>query len=180
MSITKTELFTILSLIAPFIFTLFFFRNMDAITFLGLLLFNALFIAGCFIMLLLTKQTKFKKGYYFMAAFISITVFFSFRNQLINTSDRIFFSLHRSKMMETVVAIKKAKQENKPFDFPELNFASVDTLESGEVIFALDGMLDNCVGIAYSEANKSPGYTNCGRIIEWKKLDDHWYWWYTT
>ena len=53
-------------------------------------------------------------------------------------------------------------------------------LESGEVIFTLDGILDNCVGIAYSKDNQNPGYTNCGRIVEWKKLDDHWYLWYTT
>src|SRR5690606_13221824 len=98
----------------------------------------------------------------------------------INTADHIFFSIHKTRMTETVVAIEKARQENKQIDIPQLRFASVDTLESGEVIFTLAGMLENCVGIAYSKDNQNPGYTNCGRIREWKKLDNHWYLWYTT
>jgi hypothetical protein len=180
MRLTKTEMFTMLSIVAPYIFALFFFRHTDAFTFLGLIGFCALFIIGCLTILLLTKQTKFRKIYYFIATAISVTIFLTCRDGLINTADKIFFSIHKTRMAETVVAIEKARRDNKQIEIPQLNFAAVDTLESGEIIFTLDGMLDNCVGIAYSKDNENPGYTNCGRIIEWKKLDDHWYLWYTT
>ncbi len=180
MRLTETEIFTILSMVIPFIFALFLFRHTDIFTFYGLLGLSVAFIIFCLTLLLLTKQTKFRKIYYFLAAAISLTIFYSFRDGLINTADKIFFSLHKNKMIETVLQIEKARQEKKLISFPKLYFAVVDTLESGEVIFTLDGILDNCVGIAYSKDNQNPGYTNCGRIVEWKKLDDHWYLWYTT
>ena len=180
MRFTKTEMFTMLSIVAPYIFVLFFFRYIDIPTFLGLLGLSALFIIGCLTILLLTKRTRLNKIYYFIATAISVTIFFTFKIGLINIADKIFFSFHKSKMTEIVGSIEKARQENKQIDIPKLSFALVDTLESGEIIFTLDGMLDNCVGIAFSKDNKNPGYTNCGSIIEWRKLDDHWYLWYTT
>ena len=180
MRVTKTELFTILSIITPYILALFFFRHTDIFTFLGLLSFNALFILGSLIILLLTKETKFKRIYYFIATAISVTMFLNYRDGLINIADKIFFTIHKSQMTETVNTIEKARKENKKIQMPKLNFAIVDTLESGEIIFTLDGILDNCVGIAFAKDNQNPCYTNCGRIVEWKKLDDHWYLWYTT
>ena len=180
MRLTKTEIFTMLSMVVPYIFALFFFRHNDIFTFYGLLGLSAIFIIFCLTLLLLTKQTKFRKAYYFLAAVISVTIFLNSRDGLINIADKVFFSLHKTKMTETVLQIEKARQEKKLITVPQLNFAAVDTLESGEIIFTLDGMLDNCVGIAYSKDNQNPGYTNCGRIVEWKKLDEHWYLWYTT
>jgi len=169
-----------LSIVTPYIFALFFFRHTGIIIFFGFIVLSGLFIIGSLTILLLTKQTKFRKFYYFIATAVSVTFFLNSRDELIHAADSIFFSLHKSRMTETVNAIETARQQNKQIEIPQLYFAAVDTLESGEVIFTLDGMLDNCVGIAYSKDNKNPGYTNCGRIIEWKKLDDHWYLWYTT
>jgi len=180
MRLTKAEMFTMLALVVPYIFALFFYRHVGIFVFLGLLGFSGFFITGCLTNLLLTKQIKFRKFYYLIATAISVTLFLTCRNGLTKTADKIFFSIHKSQMTKTVVAIEKAGQENKRVKIPQLIFASVDTLESGEIIFTIDGMLDNCVGIAYSKDNKNPGYTNCGRIIEWKKLEDHWYMWYTT
>ena len=180
MNITKTELFTMLSLVIPFIFTLLLFRHTDIFSFLGLLVLNSIFIIGCLLILLLTKKTKFKKAYYFIATLIIISIFFISWNGLTNLADKIFFSIHKSKLNETVTIIEKARKDKIQIEIPQLYFASVDTLESGEIIFTLDGMLDNCVGIAYSKDNLNPGYTNCGRIITWIKFEDHWYWYYTT
>jgi len=83
-------------------------------------------------------------------------------------------------MTKVVTEIKDARRANKKIEIPKLKFSLVDTLEDGTIVFTIDGMLDNCVGIAYSDDNSNPGYTNCGRIIEWRKLDEHWYFWYTT
>ncbi len=180
MPLTKTEIFTIGSLVTPYVFALFFFTHTSGFTYLGLLALSAIFILGCLIVLLLTKGTRFKRIYYFLAAAIVLKGFIKFNNALILASDTIFFSMHKAEMTNIVFQIKKANQEKIKIEIPQVNFAAVDTLESGEVIFTLDGMLDNCVGIAYVEDNINPGYTNCGRIIEWRKLDDHWYFWYTT
>lgn len=178
--LTKTELITILSLLTPYIFILFFLRHTSVFTFLGLLLLSGLFILGCLTILFLTKPTMYKKVYYLIAAVLSVTLFVLLYGQLINASDRIFFTLHKSSMTKVVAEIKEARRANKQIEIPQLKFAVVETLEDGTILFTLDGMLDNCVGIAYSEDNSNPGYTNCGRIIEWRKLDEHWYFWYTT
>ena len=105
MRLTKIELVTLISIVAPYILILFFFRHTDIFTFFGLLGFNALFIAGSLTILLLTKQTKFKKIYYFITTAISVTIFLSCKNGFINASDQIFFSIHKSKMSETVAII---------------------------------------------------------------------------
>ena len=180
MRITKIELLTIFSIVTPYIIALFLFRQVSIPHFLGLLRFSALFLIVSLIALLIKRQTKYKKVYYFLTGFITVTIFFTYKEEIINTSNKIFFLVHKSKMLETVALIQTAQRENKQMGNLELSFATVDTLESGEIIFTLDGMLDNCIGIAYSEDNTNPGYTNCGNIIEWKKLDDHWYLWQTT
>lgn len=178
--LTKTELVTILSLLTPYIFILFLLRHTSVFTFLGLLLFSGLFNLGCLTILFLKKLTRFRKVYYFLATALSVTIFVLLYEQLVNASDRIFFNLHKSSMAKVVTEIKDARRANMQIKIPQLKFALVDTLEDGTIVFTLDGMLDNCVGIAYSDDNSNPGYTNCGRIIEWRKLDDHWYFWYTT
>ena len=180
MQITKTELFTILFIVTPYIFGLFFLRHTGYFVFLGLLVFNAFFLMGCLAVLVLTKETKFKKIFYFLGAIISVLIFLFYQNQIVNAGDKIFFSLHRGKMERAVLSIEKARQEKRQAVLPQLSFASVDTLETGEIIFTLDGILDNCVGFAYSRDNVNPGYTNCRRIVEWKKFDENWYLWYTT
>ena len=179
MRITKTELFTIFSIFSPYIFILFFFRLAGIFGFLGLLGLSIFLILSSLLILVLTENTKFKKVFYFILTVISIVFFLSYRNELIDKSDKIFFAIHKSQMLEIVSKIEKVRLKDAKFKIPQPNFATVDTLEQGEVIFTLDGMLDNCVGIAYSKENQNPGYTNCGRIIEWKKLEEHWYLWYT-
>lgn len=178
--LTKIEFFTILSLLIPYIFILFFLRHTSVATFMVIILFCGLFILTCLAVIILTKLANYKKRYYLLAAAMSVTLFILSYGQLISASDRIFFSLHRSSMTEVVTAINKSKNENRQITIPQLNFALVDTLEDGTVVFTIDGILDNCVGIAYSIDNINPGYTNCGRIIEWRRLDDHWFFWYST
>ena len=177
---TKTEIITIISLLIPYIFILVFLRQTSVLTFLLFLLFSGLFILTSLAILLFSKETRKKKVYYFLAAVLSVTIFILSYGQLINISDRIYFALHKSKMTEVVTEIKKAKHENRQIAIPRLKFALVDTLEDGTIIFTIDGILDNCVGVAYSEDNVNPGYTNCGRLVEWRRLEDHWYFWYST
>lgn len=168
------------SLAAPFVVVLFFLRALPIFMVMGLLLLSGLFITFLLLILFLTKETKYGKGYYLIATVICVSLFILFYQQLIKASDRIFFSVHKSSMVQVVSDIKQARIENKLIEIPQLTFALVDTLEDGTIVFTLDGMLDNCVGIAYSEDNANPGYTNCGRIIEWRKVDEHWFVWYTT
>jgi hypothetical protein len=138
------------------------------------------FILACLAAVYFLKATKLKKSYYFLGATFSVTMFIISYGHLMKASDRIFFMTHRESMTEVVSHIKKSRQENREFAIPQLKYALVDTLEDGTIVFTLDGILDNCVGIAYSDDNVNPGHTNCGRIIEWRRLDDHWYIWYST
>jgi hypothetical protein len=62
----------------------------------------------------------------------------------------------------------------------ETDLISFTTLEDGIVSFTIDGFLDNCYGIAYSETGKQPYTNDCGRIINWTKIGDNWYAWGTT
>jgi len=59
-------------------------------------------------------------------------------------------------------------------------FESFVILDDGTISFTMDGMLDNCYGIAYSETGKNPQINDCGDIIRWEKINDHWYAWGTT
>ena len=177
---TKTEIFTILSWLTPYIFILSFLRHTSVFTFMALLLFCGLSILGCLTGIFLTRLTKYKKGYYLLVTTVSVTLFVISYDQLINTSDRIFYSLHRSTMSEIVTKINKARIENNRILIPQVRFALVDTLKDGTIVFTIDGIPDNCVGIAYSDDNTNPGNTNCGQIVEWRRLDDHWYFWYST
>jgi hypothetical protein len=54
--------------------------------------------------------------------------------------------------------------------------------ELGEsfVSFTMDGMLDNCYGIAYSVNGDDPGGLDCGRVVVWSKIKDNWYHWGTS
>lgn len=62
----------------------------------------------------------------------------------------------------------------------ETDLISFTTLEDGTISFTIDGFLDNCYGIAYSETGKQPNGNDCGRIINWRKIGDNWYAWGTT
>lgn len=59
---------------------------------------------------------------------------------------------------------------------------SFTTLEDGTISFTIDGFLDNCYGIAYSETGRMPIHhrNDCGDIISWEKITDNWYAWQTT
>jgi hypothetical protein len=46
--------------------------------------------------------------------------------------------------------------------------------EDRVVSFFIDGMIDNCYGIAYSESGKQ-GQLCGGRIVNWEQLVDKWY-----
>lgn len=59
-------------------------------------------------------------------------------------------------------------------------FISFETLDDGTISFTMDGFLDNCYGIAYSETGKRPEQNGCGHIIRWTKIGDKWYSWGTT
>lgn len=62
----------------------------------------------------------------------------------------------------------------------ETDLISFTTLEDGTISFTIDGFLDNCYGIAYSETGIQPNGNDCGRIINWKKIGNNWYAWRTT
>ena len=62
----------------------------------------------------------------------------------------------------------------------ETNLISFTTLEDGTISFTIDGFLDNCYGIAYSETGVPPKYNDCGEIINWRKIGKNWYAWGTT
>ncbi|MFC5271647.1 hypothetical protein [Adhaeribacter terreus] len=59
-------------------------------------------------------------------------------------------------------------------------YRSFCILEDGTISFTQGGMIDNCYGIAYSETGSKPIENDCGRIIRWKKISDHWFAWGTT
>jgi hypothetical protein len=59
-------------------------------------------------------------------------------------------------------------------------FISFETLDDGTISFTMDGFLDNCYGIAYSETGIRPEQNGCGDIIRWTKIGDNWYAWGTT
>jgi hypothetical protein len=62
----------------------------------------------------------------------------------------------------------------------ETDLISFTTLEDGTISFTIDGFLDNCYGIAYSETGNQPNGNDCGQIINWTKIGDNWYAWGTT
>lgn len=82
------------------------------------------------------------------------------------------------------VLVEQHIDRNKYEDFRKaliaVDLISFTTLEDGTISFTLDGMLDNCEGYAYSVTGQQPAGNDCGRIIHWKKMADHWYVWYTT
>lgn len=47
------------------------------------------------------------------------------------------------------------------------------------VLFLIDSMLDNCMGIAFSRSGQVPTENDCGKLVEWKKIEDNWYKWTT-
>jgi hypothetical protein len=53
-------------------------------------------------------------------------------------------------------------------------------LDESFVSFTIDGMLDNCYGIAYSVNGNDPGGLDCGRVVVWKKIRGNWYRWGTS
>lgn len=62
----------------------------------------------------------------------------------------------------------------------ETDLISFTTLEDGTILFTIDGFLDNCYGVAYSEIGIKPNLNDCGTIINWTKIGDNWYAWDTT
>jgi hypothetical protein len=62
----------------------------------------------------------------------------------------------------------------------ETDLISFTTLNDGTISFTIDGFMDNCYGIAYSETGIQPNGNDCGRIIRWTKIGDNWYAWGTT
>jgi hypothetical protein len=62
----------------------------------------------------------------------------------------------------------------------ETGLISFTKLEDGTISFTIDGFIDNCYGIAYSETGTQPRGNDCGRIISWRKIGDNWYAWGTT
>lgn len=56
-------------------------------------------------------------------------------------------------------------------------FISFTVLEDGSISFTMDGMLDNCYGISYSESGTHPKFNDCGDIVRWEKISDNWYAW---
>lgn len=62
----------------------------------------------------------------------------------------------------------------------ETDLISFTTLKDGTISFTIDGFMDNCYGIAYSETGTQPDGNDCGRIIRWKKIGNNWYAWATT
>ena len=62
----------------------------------------------------------------------------------------------------------------------ETDLISFTTLKDGTISFTIDGFIDNCYGIAYSETGTQPNANDCGQIIRWKKIGNNWYAWGTT
>lgn len=62
----------------------------------------------------------------------------------------------------------------------QLNLISFTTLPDGTISFTIDGMLDNCHGIAYSATGSQPANNDCGDIVRWVKIGKNWYVWGTT
>jgi hypothetical protein len=62
----------------------------------------------------------------------------------------------------------------------ETDLISFTKLEDGTISFTIDGFIDNCYGIAYSETGTQPSGNDCGLIISWRKLGGNWYAWGTT
>ena len=52
--------------------------------------------------------------------------------------------------------------------------------EKEHVLFIISGLIDNCVGISYSIAEKEPTYNCCGELRSWTKVKGNWYRWVTT
>ena len=61
-----------------------------------------------------------------------------------------------------------------------LGFISFTKLNDGTLSFTTDGFLDNCYGFAYSETGVQPTHNDCGDIIFWQQVGEHWYAWGTT
>lgn len=62
----------------------------------------------------------------------------------------------------------------------ETNLTGFTKLDDGTFSFTIDGFLDNCYGIAYSETGENPCDNYSGRIIRWIKIGTNWYAWSTT
>ena len=81
--------------------------------------------------------------------------------------------------------LKRDGIEKKHYEFfrnilVETDIRSFSTLEDGTISFTIDGFIDNCYGIAYSETGTQPNGNDCGRIISWRKIGNNWYAWGTT
>ncbi|MBE7177796.1 MAG: hypothetical protein INR69_15425 [Mucilaginibacter polytrichastri] len=48
------------------------------------------------------------------------------------------------------------------------------------VLFFINGLTDNCHGIAYSRSGKRTKENSCGTLVNWEQLEGHWYEWGTT
>jgi hypothetical protein len=81
--------------------------------------------------------------------------------------------------------LKREEIDKQHYDFfknilIETNLTGFEILGDETISFTIDGFLDNCYGIAYSETGDNPCANYCGRIITWNQIGHNWYAWSTT
>ena len=178
---TRLELWTIFLLVSPYVLVTTFIRTIN--NFLYILIFgvNAILILF-FLVMLYQKRDKIKFEFknYLLISIGNLILFVSLYGQLLNLSNYIFYQRKKSQLKEFVArhntSLDKTQVDNIQLD----GFISIEKEDNEIIVFTISGMLDNCEGIIYSKKNINPGHTNCGRIVEWQRLEDNWYFWYST
>ncbi len=223
----------ILSILTPYIGTIFFILTTNIFILLLIFLLALILLIVSGITLTNIESHKSKKKYYLIVAGLAIICYFLTYNIQRNTADLVYYKSKEVLLNELVVDIKSYKKIKEMSDglrfwksvnnisieanindvdttdsgfgkkyflddvlkknnidkaYYELfrkklidtGFESFITLDDGTISFTMDGMLDNCYGIAYSETGENPETNDCGDIIRWEKISDHWYAWGTT
>jgi hypothetical protein len=98
----------------------------------------------------------------------------------LNLSNYIFYQRKKTQLKEFVAKYNSTLDKTQLDKIKLDGFISIYKEDDEIIIFTIGGLLDNCEGIIYSKKNINPGQTNCGRIVEWQKLENNWYFWYST
>ncbi|REA56141.1 hypothetical protein DSL64_27340 [Dyadobacter luteus] len=222
----------IISVLAPYIFVIFYGRTADFLVFVFTLLYLFCFLIISTIVFWQTETLKQLKKYYGLTALVAICLFVITYGYQIWLSEWIFFKLRQEKLTVMVDQIQRygkvtemsdgmrywktingqpvgmdssevnntlesdskhllddvLKQEGVDRAFYdrirntliEVNLIGFIVLPDGTISFTMDGMLDNCFGIAFSETGKQPADNDCGEVVRWVKISDNWYAWGTT
>lgn len=101
---------------------------------------------------------------------------------IINEADTIGESTVKKYVLEDI--LQKEGIDKTHYEFFRQILISTDiesftTLDDGTISYTIDGFLNNCFGIAYSEKGTKPENNDCGQIAYWTKITDNWYGWGT-